>query len=495
MKQADSLKTQVIKDAAMYIPSSYVAQGLGVVNAFLIRRLLGPTMMGVWATLQILLNYGGYLHLGSMQAGAKEIPFHLGRKDQRMADEITNNIFSFSLLMAALTAALLAVGSILYRRELTPPIQAGLISVGLILIGQRAYNFTVMVLRGHKSFALLSRLTIVTAVLDVALAGILIWLFGIYGLYSAVLGSLVLSILFVWKRLPCKVRFSMDREVLRGVAKIGLPMLLIGLAFTALRTMDKIMVVKYLGATQLGIYSIALMAGNYVFGLSNMVGILTLPRYSEHFGDKGDAQALGKYMDQTNKAMGVVLPVMLGFFYFLAPLLIRLLLPKYVEGIAAMQWMLLGTYFLCLVHQPHNFLMAIGKQNLILPATLAGVAACALFNYWAVTAGAGLVWVALATSASYLITFLLLFVTSRGQLKEKIPVRKAMVQTLLPFAYVALVLWGIDGLFPAMDNWWVLPLQWALFALAVAYPVWGLDRETHLIRKAWGMAVSKWRAA
>lgn len=490
----DSTKTQVIKDAAVYIPSTYVAQFCGLINAFVIRHLLGPTMMGIWATLQLILNYGGYLNLGSMQAGAKEIPFQMGRKDQAKADRITNNIFTFSLLMSGIGAALLVAGAVIFSRDFDMRFRAGLVAIGIILIGQRVYNFTVMLLRGYKNFALLAKLTVVTAVLDVSLAAGLIWLFGIYGLYASVISSMALSMAWAWRRFPYSVRLELDREVLREISKIGLPMLALGVVFTLLRTMDKILVVKYMGATELGIYSIALMASNYVFGLSNIIGVLTLPHFSENFGDKGDVKVLGGYMDQTNHVMGVLLPVGLGFLYFLAPLLIRAFLGAYTSGIPAMQVLLMGTYFLCLVHQPNNFLLATGQQSKILLPTIAGVAISAALNFWIVKGPRDLTLVAAATSFSYLATYLILLVTVERVVQRNASLLVPLAVALLPFAYVCAVLAAMEFAFRGMTAWWALPAKFFLFSAASAYPVLRMDKKTHVMRKAWGLFWEKVRS-
>ncbi len=490
----ESIKTQVIKDAAVYIPSTYVAQMLGFINAFLIRRLLGPTMMGIWATLQIILNYSGYVHLGSYAAGAKEIPYQLGRKDQATAEQIKDNIFTFSILMACLGAVLLCAASWFFAKDLNWPMRIGLVAIGFILIGQRIYNLTIMLLRGYKNFALLSKVTIVMAALDVSLVGVLVWSLGIYGLYLAVLGSLILATVYAWKHSPYRVHFELNRNILRGLARIGLPMFILGLAMTLLRTMDKILVVKYMGVTQMGIYSIAVMASNYVYGLANTVGVLTLPRFSENFGEKGDVAILGSYMDQANKIMGMLLPVILGGLYFLAPMLIRIFLKQYVPGIPAMQVLMLGTFFLCLVHQPNNFLLAMGKQAQILPSMIAGVIVSFLLNYWAVRGLKDITCAAWATTVSYLVTFLILFTTANAQIKRKESFWILLFQALAPFAYVVGVLLLLDFLFKGRTEWWVAPLEIFLFALACLWPVWKLDKQTQVLRKAYALFVQRSRS-
>ncbi len=491
---SESTKTQVLKDAAVYVPSTYVAQFFGLISAFLIRNLLGPTMMGIWATLQIVLNYGGYLNMGAMSAGAKEIPYHLGRKDHHKVQQIQDNIFTFSLLMSVAGAILILACGWFIARDMGWPVRIGLVAIGLMLIGQRVYNYVVMLLRGYRNFSLLSKLTIFTSVIDVVLAGSLIWLFGIYGLYMAVLGSLVLSCLFVWKRFPYRVHLTLDRKVLRDVTGIGLPLLLVGIVFTLLRTVDKILVVKYLGATQMGIYSIALMASNYILGLSNTMGILTLPHYSEKFGDKQNTAVLCEYVDEANRVMGALLPVVLGALYIVVPLLIRVFLKQYVGGIPAMQILLMGSFFLCLVHQPNNFLLAIGKQTHMLPAILAGVVLAGVFNYWAVCVPKSLVWVSLATSSSYLVTFCILFATANFYARRNVSIWGPLVQIVGPFFYSVAVLLALDWALNGVCCWWVVPVKLFFFGAASFYPVWKIDRQTQVVRRAWRLFWDKARS-
>ena len=73
---------RVLKDIGFYSSSIVITQIVTVLGSILTRRFLGPVQMGVWAFLQVLLNYSEYSALGTTTAASMEIPLYNGRGDK-----------------------------------------------------------------------------------------------------------------------------------------------------------------------------------------------------------------------------------------------------------------------------------------------------------------------------------------------------------------------------------------------------------------------------
>ena len=108
-----SERTKIVKDFVYFSGSSYVSQTLGIVTSVLIKMYLGPTLMGVWATLQVVLRYSLWSNMGILASSYRQIPYFLGKGDEREATRIRDTSFVFTLIISCLVAIAIFVWSII----------------------------------------------------------------------------------------------------------------------------------------------------------------------------------------------------------------------------------------------------------------------------------------------------------------------------------------------------------------------------------------------
>ena len=185
-------KTDIIKDAGLYAGSSYAATFVDVLNGIVLRNLIAPASMGVWSFLQVILSYSKYSTLGTGPALVREIPYLRGKKEFAKADQIKNNVFTWSLLISAVTAVGI-IGYVFYKKQsLSQPMLWGLVTIALVTVLQRGYNLYIVLLRAYKSFRLTSLSNFLSSVITLALSLTVVWKFRFYGLLiGAVLGYLI----------------------------------------------------------------------------------------------------------------------------------------------------------------------------------------------------------------------------------------------------------------------------------------------------------------
>ena len=71
-------KKEILKDTVGYSLANYISQAIGMVNSVLLRNFMGPTSMGVWSVIQVILGYCGYASLGTTRALARDYPILRG---------------------------------------------------------------------------------------------------------------------------------------------------------------------------------------------------------------------------------------------------------------------------------------------------------------------------------------------------------------------------------------------------------------------------------
>ena len=99
MRKRSLDRKNVIRDASFFSGSTYLSQAMFFIRGFLNARILGPGLYGLWSALNIILNYGSYMHLGSLNAMNREIPYQNGRHSPEGMDKVRNTTFTTLLVM------------------------------------------------------------------------------------------------------------------------------------------------------------------------------------------------------------------------------------------------------------------------------------------------------------------------------------------------------------------------------------------------------------
>jgi len=405
-------KKQIFKDFFIYSGGNYVSQGLGMVSGFLLRALIGPYYMGIWQGLNIIKSYASYGNFGVSKAAAREIAYFRGKNDESKADNLKDVSFTFSMMMVTLVALGCIAYALIQKNKLDGFVFWGLIAMGGIVVLERVESYIVTILRAKKNFVPESLTKVINGVLQISLFLLLVKNFQLKGLYWSTIIVFSISIVVLIMMSKEFLKFKFNKHELFRLIKIGIPLVLLGFMFTNLTNIDRIVILKMLGAEELGLYSIALMMGNIIYNLSNMAGVVLYPRFQEIYGRTDDKKEVFRTMIKVIKFVSIPTIALVAGGIFVFPFAIKWLLPKYTSGIGAMQILLVGNIFLALSIFCSHFLVTINKQMVSLMVSVATIMLNLVLNIVFVKMGMGIKGVALATSISYFSYFCMLFAAS-----------------------------------------------------------------------------------
>ena len=390
-----------------------VCHGLGAATSLLLRLLLSPAQMGIWQAVRLLLSYGNYANLGISKGAAREFNVALGSGDTSAARGGLNLAFTVNTLTSLLYAAVL-IGTGVWIASASGGLPAaswalGLVSVGTLAVLARYVTFHVAILRAKQDFAATSRLSILEAVLTLAVCGPATWCWGLPGLYGGTLVVLLGSLVFVRRRAAATLRWAWDHAEIRRLIGIGAPILMAGAVASVFRSLDKLMILGYMSDRefQLGCYSLALMVTAQLFGLGNMLSTVSGPRYGEKYGRSGDRRAVAGLAARATELQAAAIALPAALAIVAAPPLLAWLLPDYQTGLAPLVWLVPGVIAMTLALPGSQYLIAVGRQRRALVAVSIATAIAALGNHLALRGGFGLIGVAAATAVGYAVYFLL----------------------------------------------------------------------------------------
>jgi O-antigen/teichoic acid export membrane protein len=196
----------------------------------------------------------------------------------------------------------------------------------------------------------------------------------------------------------------------------GLPILANTALFGAVMNIDRVLILWRVpdGERAAGLYAtMALMGTGWSLDLAGRVVTVLSTHFLATLGRTGDESVLARHAMRAAEAQAPILAVGGAFAYVFAPGFLGMLMPRYVDGVAAIRPLLPGMVVLGMAWPARQMLLAANRPYRLFLASLAGaglVAECAILG----AGRAGMVGVAWGMTAGYLGVFLLTTMASFG---------------------------------------------------------------------------------
>lgn len=397
-----------LADSLLVGAATLVCQALGVCTSIIIRLLLDPAQMGVWQALKMALSYANYANLGVSKGAAREVAIARGRGDHAAAAASANLAFTANTVSSAVYGlALLALAAVILVQNAGPSARAwsmGLAAMSILVVLQRHVSFQVTLLRARRSFGVTSLVNLSEAALTLCAGALLVWWWGLLGLYLATALTLLASLALVEHNSP-RLAWSWDRAELRRLLRIGAPMLLVGLATTLAFSMDRwvILTCSTRREFDLGCYSLALLGTAQLNGMASLFSIVAGPQYAELFGHSQDTRSVARFAARVSEVVAAAMSIVGLAAIVLAPWLLGSILPDYRAGLAPLAARVPGAVAMALAATANQHLLVVDRAWKALAALMPGMLISGLGGWWALSHGQGLIGVAWAMTASEIV--------------------------------------------------------------------------------------------
>ena len=301
----------------------------------MIARWIDPYHMGIWNAALLVTIYSPILQLGVFNGLNRELPYLIGHGDKNRALRMAEAAYAWSWFLIGVSILCGALVAVWYWTKGQP--ERCLISITVAVIvtcSWPAFYLTTTYRTGHE-FGRLAKNTTAVALMGAALV-LLVWRFHFYGLLLRISIFSILGVLALYYRRPLRVKPQWGTAQLVQLAKVGIPIWLVGQLFSSFISLDRLMLVK---STQvLGYYTIAIQIGAFVRQIPIAFGMVLYPQMAHRYGENHCAMDLWRISRKAAfaaSALGFVVGVC---GWVLLPAFVRMVLPKYVPGIRAAQW-------------------------------------------------------------------------------------------------------------------------------------------------------------
>ncbi len=386
------------KEFILFSISTMILQVFRMGNGFVGAKLLGPEIWGYWYVLNLILLYGPNIQLGVLNAMNRDIPICRGENNWARVYEIQDNSLGFQILSGLILSISILLYALLINENgnLFP-----LLFMSFLIFAHNLYMWFQMYLKSRAHFNVFSIQQIIFGILLVSITIPLTFFKGLNGFIIGQFVAIIITIFVIFKIEKIKIKPKINFSIILKLIKVGWPILGVGLVFTLLMTVDRWIITGFLGKTQLGYYSLALMVTNVLFLLPMVVAQQIYPRMAEAWGKTKcitDVLKWAKIQTRLSVSLSLFLALIVGF---LVKILVPLILPEYLPGLPAVYPMLLVPVFFSFITGTGNMLNTIGRQKVYLLMQLCLLPVMVILDFLAIKLGFGIAGVAYATMTTF----------------------------------------------------------------------------------------------
>ena len=186
----------VLTDADKFSFASYFAKFIDFISSIVVRKILGPAVMGIYAELMLVFRYARYYHLGAYESLDREIPYFNGKGDYNKVEEIKRAGFNFAFFAALFMSICLILVS--FFLPVDRKLNIGLRLIAMLVILQSISTYLVTLARTHHKFTILSKFNLLIAIVGTIITIILVIKFGLYGSLSASILVALIGIIYLF---------------------------------------------------------------------------------------------------------------------------------------------------------------------------------------------------------------------------------------------------------------------------------------------------------
>ena len=410
------------KEFFLFSFSTICFQASRFIVAMIVARWVGPAKYGVWNSLQPLLAYGVIFFCGIPNGMNREVPYLMGRGETVKAQELINFAILFVFCIASIIGIITILMSFVF--DIPDRFKFPVRFAGIFFIPMNLYMLFQLLLKSRIQFNAMSIQQFLFSFLYPIPTLICAFFGDISGYIFGQSLTALIMVPVIYRLSPFQLKIKFSRGSFKRLSRIGMPLMGAGLLYILLTTVDRWVILAYLGVKDLGQYTVAIL----IFGVLSIVPIVIsqqmYPRMAYRYGETGSSFSLfPMIVKQSLSAFAVTLPI-IAIAYILIPFFVSEFMPQYSEGISPARILLIGLFFLPLVGGVANFLNTIDKQFYYMLVQAVAIVIQFVFAVLFVNLGWGLEGVAWAGATTYFLYTLFLCFTGCMIVMKKIRYQK-----------------------------------------------------------------------
>ncbi len=448
--QSNSLSAQkkdMIKLTGIMSFAVIIGKIFSIPSAIITAKVLGPSLFGVLAIINLIIQYAGYTHMGLLQSMHRDVPIAYGKGDKREAKLIKDTVYTgFTILSAfgVLGLWILFISGVTFKGVLDFPV---LILISLILIANRIISFLKSYFKAEGKFMIIGRLNLIIKFLTPTLNIPAVILFKLKGVLFAMLLTEAISVGYcmICLKKP-KFHFRIKIRKTLQLLKTGSLIFINGISDAIFWSIDLMILTAMMATSYVGLYSMALNAMGVVEPFSQAINMTVYRKIMVDGGKFGvrSKKHFRKYTEGLFASYLLFNSLVLGLGMLIYMVVIKIILIKYIDSIPII--IILGFGYMIYTSRIFlsyylNITNQLSKRLVII---LSALGLNALLDYFLIIKGYGIKGVAFACSFSFLLISVLIIGISFKQIYGTL---KSAFSIIFKICSITAILMGIISAF------------------------------------------------
>jgi O-antigen/teichoic acid export membrane protein len=430
---------EIFQKSFVFSSLRYISFFLLLLTGFIVTKYLGPAGFGVYSAMLLILKYSTFSFMGFYSACFKIISFMKGKKRYNDILEIRDSTFAPSFYITLLLSISVFISSFFLAFDKDVLNALRLVSVLILL--QQVYYFYTIYLRIDKEFTLYGIIDLLFTVIRILCIIIFLKYLNVLLMLTALIAAYIITLIFGFVKKPYLFRFRFKKKKAKEMFIFGLPTTILGTLDSVFISADKLMIIRYFDRTLLGLYSFAVLVVEIITYIPVNISIVILPSQLERSGANESNIKIKNMSFMPMMVVSYLLPIVIGGAFFFSEPVVNAFLPKYMESLHPLQFLIFGAFFLSNQYILENFIISLNKEKKILLPKLFFMLLLFLLTYLAINKGYSLYGIALCTTAVYAMYFIFLSYFSFGIFTEdRLEKIKNILILLFPFVYMVITL-------------------------------------------------------
>jgi len=420
-----------------YVGATVISALVHFVYSVFVKAHIEPVEYGMYSSCLLLQTYMAYAQLGTLNSFNRDYPQLIGAGDDVKATKYRNAVFTYIVLVFSILTVIVSTTILIFNKiwNVDDRYTYGLILCAVITTVTLLENFLASRVRIDGGFRYTS-IVLLVELTAVVLGILLIPRLGYYTLYIVTIISMLIGIVMFYKKGIADLKLSFEFKLLKTIVISGIPLLINGLIWTIVNSIDKFVILGFMDAEALGIYSIAQMAFSYIVLIPTSMSQLFYVKLGKIYGATNSIDELNDSATKYTLIISIVISyVVLGAYYFMQPL-VDWIMPKYSEGVASAKILMIGLAIYAPTMVNGNILTILKKNAALIRGSiylcvLNAVCSIALI----LLNGANIESVAIGTGISYLLRTIILIIQLKNEANTNVV--KMINASIVPVLIIA----------------------------------------------------------
>lgn len=370
-KKSLNILLRVGGEHVFFVFATILTAGVHFLFSIYVKKYIMPFEYGIYSSCVLVQTYLAYIQLGTLNSFNRDYPQLIGARNTKEAEKYKNVVFTYLLLvgLSVITVAFIILLIYQRKRDLDIRYLLGVFLCVIISVLNLIENFGNYRARIDKGFKFVG-VVMLLELLSVLAGLVLIPRYGYYAIYVYSILTALIGIAFFFRTSYSDIKVHIELLVLKNIIIAGAPLLINGLVWTVLNSIDKFLILGHMNTERLGMYGIAQNAFSYMVLIPSALSQMFYAKMGREYGEKNSIKALSGTALEYSRVLVMVTSIMALSAYFGIPVLVNTIMPAYIEGVGAAQILIIGLAIYASTMINGNILTILKKNSILLRNSL-----------------------------------------------------------------------------------------------------------------------------